>query len=181
MMERRRFGVLIAAAIVATTLGPSTAAVAATRYKQSFRYVGGAKQKQQRDAAIEKVVEQLNFIIRGIARRRLKDSNTIIPILNFSLGPEKTVTTYVNGSEIRAPADGSTIPWVDQYGETIRVSHTIVGDELIQRMRGAHGNRDNTYRFSADGEHMRMSVKVWSALLPEPVRYSLSYKLRKPR
>lgn len=147
------------------------------RFEQTYRYVGGDAGREAIEAAIEEAVRELNPLIRGIARKRMREANTVIPELAFRLGGDPLVASYVGGRVIEAPADGSPVAWTDQYGETIEVSHRLLDAMLLQTMSGKKGNRLNRYRFSSDGAKMTMSVEIQSNRLPAPLRYSVSYRL----
>jgi hypothetical protein len=145
------------------------------RFERSYRYAGAKAGKKAIEEAVEEAVKRMNPLIRGIARRRMLEANKIIPELGFHLGGDTLVASYVGGRIIEAPADGTSVPWTDQFGDTIRVSHRLRGSTLDQTMAGAKGDRRNRYRFSADGT-MTMSVEIRSSRLPEPLRYQVSYR-----
>jgi hypothetical protein len=147
------------------------------RPERSYRYAGGAAGKKAIEDAVEAAVRQMNPLIRGIARRRMLEANAVIPTLDFRLGGDPIVASYVGGRLIEAPADGRAVPWTDQYGETIEVSHRLRGSTLVQTMVGAQGNRRNQYRFTDDGKTMTMTVEISAKQMPAPLRYSVRYRL----
>jgi hypothetical protein len=146
------------------------------RFERSYRYAGGAAGKKAIEDAVEEAVRQMNPLIRRIARRRMLEANAVIPRLRFRLGGDPIVASYVGGRIVEAPADGRAVPWTDQYGETIEVSHRLHGSTLVQTMTGAQGNRTNEYRFTDDGKTMTMTVEISAKQMPSPLRYSVRYR-----
>ena len=146
------------------------------RFERSYRYSGGAAGREAIEAAVEQTVRKMNPLIRSIARRRMLEANAVIPELGFDLGKDTIVASYAGGRIIETPADGRAVPWTDQFGDRIRVSHRMVGATLLQTMSGSNGDRINRYTFSADGTTMSMAVEIRSDKLPAPLRYTVAYR-----
>lgn len=144
-----------------------------------FRYAGGQAGRDAVDSAIDEATEDMNVLVRGIARRRLRDANPVITELGFSLDGDPLRASYVEGRVVESPADGTTVDWVDQYGDTVHVSQKFSGNKLVQHMSDDNGSRKNVYRFASDGGKMTMSVEIRSKMLPQPVRYDVSYRAAK--
>jgi hypothetical protein len=162
------------AAAGATARAPSDAAV--PRFELEYRATGLERGKKAIEDAIEQAVREMNPLVRGIARRRLLESNEVIPELAFHLSTDTLITSYVGGAIAEAPANGRPVPWIDQFGQQVQITHQLRGRTLHQTMSGAEGDRRNQYRFSADEKTMIMSVEIRSERLPCPVRYEVRYR-----
>ena len=121
------------------------------------------------------IVFWLVLMIRGIARRKLLEANEVVGELGFSLGGDPLVASFVGGRIIESPRGGAAVEWVDQFGDTVKVSQRWSNGKLVQRIFDANGSRTNVYRFGDDGR-MTMSVTIEAAQLPKPLRYRLSYR-----
>jgi hypothetical protein len=118
----------------------------------------------------------MNGLIRGIARKKLLEVNAVIPSLGFSLDGDPLRASYIKGKLCESPANGKTVDWVNQFGDTVNLSQKYQGGKLVQRISDDNGARTNTYRFSEDGSKMTMSVEITAKRLPKPVRYKLTYR-----
>ena len=127
------------------------------------------------DKAIERAVEKVNFVIRGMAHGRLKSTNQ--PYHHVSIttkGPETLIKT-----DDRAPivATAKAVKWKREDGQVYDVSMVWKGDtRLEQTFANDEGKRVNTYTLNPDGKSMIMQVTVTSPKLPVPLSYSLAYK-----
>jgi hypothetical protein len=66
------------------------------RFAGTYRYVGGEAEITELDEAIEEVVQKMNFLIRGIARRRLRAPNL----------PSSEVGVFIERGQIRITRPG---------------------------------------------------------------------------
>jgi hypothetical protein len=180
---RRRAEGLLFAMVLSVGLSPSAAAAEVAnfelqRFAGTYRYVGGEAEIRALDAAIDGVVEQMNFLIRGIARRRLRAPNL----------PSKEVSVFIEKGEIRierpgqpdvsAPADGTPITWRHPSdGDVFRVSHGIdKTGVLYQRFEGERSVSVNHFVLSADGTRLTIQTVITSDHLPAPLRFKMTYE-----
>jgi hypothetical protein len=148
----------------------------AARLSGKFRYVGGEGQRQELLSAIERAVQQLNALIRGIGRRRLATVTEIPRSLRYALNAETIEMQYGELPAIHAPADGRYVERVNARGTPMRVSFELRGETLVQRFKGEKGTRTNKVTISEDGTRLTMRVSIKSERLADPLRYRLSYK-----
>jgi hypothetical protein len=163
--------------------GPSIAMAQASnaaleRYAGSYRYIGGEAEIQALDRAIDEVVDQMNFLIRGIARRRLRAPNL----------PSKTVRVVVAQGQIRierpgqpevsAPADGTPITWRHPIdGDVFQVSHGLdAKGVLYQRFEGKQSISRNRFVLSHEEERLTIHTTITANRLPAPLRFEMSYE-----
>ena len=159
-------------------LGIPTARAESPSVLGSYAFVGGSKQREAIETAIEESVLALNAAIRGIARRRLLRSNKAPAHLLISRSGVDVTVTLAGIRKVTAPADGSAVDFKTKFGDKARLSHHLDGLRLVQTFVGA-GTRVNTFTVQPADEgpdRMTMRVKITSSRLPVPVKYRLSFK-----
>ncbi len=171
---------LVFATVYAVRPSPSTAEASDTaleRFVGTYRYVGGEEEIQALDRAIEDVVAQMIFFIRGIARRRLRAPN--LPSKEVSVLSDKAQIRIVRPGqpEVSAPADGEPITWRHPTdGDVFRVSHGI--DEkgaLYQRFEGDRSVSRNRFVLGKDAKRLTIHTEITADRLPAPLRFKMTY------
>lgn len=158
-------------AVTAETLTEAAAFVG------EFKHVGGQKDSEQIDAAIETAVAAVSPLVRGIGRKRLQETNQIPGSVELKLDGEQ-LGVVQGGEQHEAALDGKKVTSKNQFGDKVKVSHELRGGKLVQTIEGEGGKRINRYKLSSDGKRMTMSVEISSPHLPVSVTYSLSYERR---
>lgn len=140
-------------------------------------WVFDASQSDDVEAAVKTAVEKVNFIIRGFAHGRLRNTNK----------PYRTLAILVQGKEVqikkdarvpvKAPLDGTPVKWRREDGQTYDLSLHLRSDVYLEESIGnAEGKRVNTYKLRPTGSVLDMSVTVSSGKLPVPLTYRLAYR-----
>ena len=127
------------------------------------------------DKAIERAVEKVNFVIRGMAHGRLKSTNQ--PYHHVSI-TQKGGDTHLKTDD-RAPivSNAKGVKWTREDGQKYDVTMVWKGEtRLEQTFQNDEGKRVNVYTLNPDGKSMVMEVTVTSPKLPVPLTYSLAYK-----
>jgi hypothetical protein len=175
--------VALFAAVLAVCRGPAIVAAEASepalqRFAGSYGYVGGDTEIRALDRAIEAVVDQMNFLIRGIARRRLRVPNL----------PSKEVSVFIEHGQIRiqrpgqpevtAPANGKPITWRHPIdGDVFQVSHGIDdGGALYQRFEGERSVSRNRFVLGRENTRMTIHTVITAERLPAPLRFKMTYE-----
>ena len=174
---------LLSAAALAACCGASIAAAQASdsvleQFVGTYTYVGGEAEIKSLDRAIDEVVDQMNFFIRGIARRRLRAPNL----------PSKEVSVFVEKGQIRidrpgqpevsAPADGRPITWRHPTdGDVFQVSHGI-DDEgvLYQRFEGESSVSRNRFVLGKGKKRLTIHTVITADRLPAALRFRMTYE-----
>ena len=141
-----------------------------------FRYVGGAREEQTLRTAIGVLSDEMNFLIRSYAKRKLEETNQVPRVIGFGLVGPSLQVEIPGLPTITAPTDGSRVKWKDQFGDDVKLRQRIKGRRLVQQFVGAQGSRDIVYQLAPDGERLSFAVKISSKHLPWPLRYRLSYR-----
>jgi hypothetical protein len=146
---------------------------AAERFAGSFTFVGGAAEREARDAAIEDVVDDMSVFAQPIARSKLRDGNKIAERLDIAVQGDAIWVAF-DGRPFLAALDGSTKRVVGILGDELDYHVEIGGTHLRQVFAGDRGGRSNAMRRSSGGK-LAVDVKVTSGRLPKPLQYRLTY------
>jgi len=176
---------LVASALALTTLVPAMSASAdetdvhpapaRDRFEGNYTYGGGDKQRQARDAAIEKATDSMFFVTRGVARGRVKDKTEIWANVGFSFKNGLITTTMSKLPTATSPESGATVPY-KMGSDDLQLSQKLAPDgKLVQSFAGSDATRTNTYVLSPDGKTLNVFITVASSKLPQPVSYVLTY------
>lgn len=142
-----------------------------------YRFVGGQKERDGIDAAIERAVAEVNPVVRGLGRSRLQESNEVPASIEITLDGE-VLTIHQAGEAHAAPVDGKKVKTKSKHGDKVHIIHKLGGSKLSQQIIGDGGERTNRYKLSSDGKRLSLSVEITSGHLPVPVEYSLSFERR---
>jgi len=146
------------------------------RFAGTYRFVGGETQRQELEAAIEAAVQELNALIRGIGRKRLKESNVIREQISIAVDGDKVTTTFAAGRTISGRLEGPAVPWTSDTGKPLQVKFSLVKGRLVQTFTADDGGRRSVFTLNDAGDRMTLSVTITSERLTNPLKYALSYK-----
>jgi hypothetical protein len=143
----------------------------------SYRYVGGESEIADLDAAIEGVVQQMTLIVRGIARKRLRESNLPTPELKISFNQQLVEVSRPGRTPVQTPLDG-TSQSVRIGDSTYAVRQEIDGHVLVQTIDGRDSHTVNRFELGKNGA-LRVHTQISSKHLPSPVVFAFSYRRAK--
>lgn len=146
------------------------------RFAGTYRFVGGEAQRQELEGAIETAVQELNALIRGIGRKRLKESNIIRDQISIAVDGDKVTTTFAAGRTISGRLEGPAVPWTSDTGKPLQVKFSLVKGRLVQTFTADDGGRRSVFTLNEAGDRMTLSVTITSERLSNPLKYALSYK-----
>jgi hypothetical protein len=126
------------------------------------------------ETAIETSVAKMNFIKRPIARSRLKKTNEAHRRVEIRIGIGEISIAFDGRNPVQMPADGSTIHWTREDGETFEVNAVRDGNRLVQTFKAEDGTRANAFSIGADGQ-LSMQVTLTSPQLDQPLIYTLTF------
>lgn len=170
-----RFPKALAAALM--TLASAVALADNPQLAGSYVYV--PERSDKIEAAIDTTVASANFIIRPIARSRLKKTN-IPPYQKVSIEfpPGKVSIVTDKRAPIVTTGDSKSVRWKREDGELLDVSTEWQGKELEESFSSDDGKRTNHFTLSGDGKELKMHVVVTSPKLAKPLSYTLVYERR---
>ncbi len=146
------------------------------RFAGTYRFVGGDAQRSELEAAIETAVQELNALIRGIGRKRLKESNVIRDQITIAVDGDKVTTTFAPGRTVSAKLEGASVPWTSDTGKPLTVKFSMVKGRLVQTFTADDGGRRSVFTLNETGDRMTLSVTITSERLTNPLKYALTYK-----
>ena len=140
-------------------------------------YVGEYTLVRAESADMRKVVEDtaagLNFLIRPIARSRLRKTQIAFPSLSITRRGEGLRIAHVQGTDIMHQTVDEVVRTQAPDGSKIAV-RLMPGPPLSQSYESGEGMRVN--RYVLDGSKLTVEVRVTSPRLPKPIEYKLVYR-----
>jgi hypothetical protein len=125
------------------------------------------------DQAIEATAQRLSFVIRPVARSRLRSANRIAPWVEISHRGDQIAVQFQGRAPMTASVSGGTVRWKNEDGVEVAMQVRIDGETLVQVLTTDEGARTN--RFTATPNGLRLAVEISSPRLPAPLKYNLSY------
>lgn len=158
----------------APTVTPSQAIES---FQGTFVIANDARELRAMNAAIDRVVDELNIFIREIARgeihRRITPEQRVVlsvfdaNSVSIALDQWGPIALTVGGPARRVRgASGEDVNLTVRYREGRLVQHSVAGN----------GTRTNTFVLSPDAQRLHMHVRIASGQLPSDIRYTLTYR-----
>jgi len=139
----------------------------------TFKFSGGEKEQKALDKAIDGVVSQMNLLVRGMARDKLKQANPIATNISFASDANILTVTF-DSRTYTAPLDGTPVKIKSILGDDMMLSYKVMcPGEIQQLFSGDDKGRANHAR--VDGTTCTVDVRVYSSKLPHDLVYSLTY------
>ena len=141
----------------------------------SWQIINPSAAEAARDAAIDSVVEELMFIARPIARRRMSSELPVhqrIRLTQNSSGLRAVIGPY----DFTTTADGSPQTIEDPWDNEVRVSQQLSEGRLRQVFRAENGVLYHDLRVNEAGDRLTLRVRVTSPRLPSDGRYRYNYR-----
>jgi hypothetical protein len=139
----------------------------------SFRHAGGDAEREARDAAIDDVVSGMSFLVRGIARARLRAANAIAGAVRIAAEGDRALTVGFDARSYTAPLDGTAVHVVGITGDELDLRLAFPAGRIEQRFDADGKGRINT--FVVSDRTLTIAVRVHSTQLPKELRYTLTY------
>jgi len=139
------------------------------------RYVLLRDQSEDLKQAIDRATSTMNFILRPIARRQLRQRAVLYPSLAMGRAGESFKTNLADKQILSLPLSGLPVLWKAPFGEMVR-AHLRLGPELVEIFEAKHGRCENFLRLSPDRRVLTIHVRMISDELPRPVEYRLVYR-----
>jgi hypothetical protein len=155
----------------------SEAGTAAPKIAGRYQYVGGERERQALDSAIDDVVKEMMFLARPIARRRLRDSNQPSNELYLEVSATQITIVRPGRPTVAARRDGAAVVWTSPEGDEFTVRHRLGADgSLIQEFVG-DGNRSlNIFKLASDGSQLSVQTTISADRLPKVLRFQMTYR-----
>ncbi len=163
----------------AATEAASAEAPSANAVLGTYRFAGGDAEVRKVERAIDEGVEEMSFLIRGMASRRLKEPNLPSEELRIFIEGANITVARLGHPDISAPADGRAVTWRNpNNGNELKVSHQVSdAGVLTQRLVGERGTSVNRFEVDDSGR-LTMKTTIEADKLPSPIRFSTTYVRR---
>ena len=126
------------------------------------------------EQVINQVTARMNFLMKPIIRSRLRATNAPYKNIVIVERSDSNAISYDGRAPIRAPADGTAVPWRREDGERFQIWIKREGDVLRHHFKANDGERINEFTWTTS-DTLNLNVTLNSPRLPEPVRYKLVY------
>lgn len=148
------------------------------RYAGEYVSVGGEAERAGIPAAVERSVDGMFFISRGIAYQRLLKTCEVCSRYTIAFGGGNV--TVAGSCQIPdvSPDDGREADHRTKLGDTSKLSQRFVDQKLVQDFRADEGARKVIWTLLPDGDTLHAQVIITSKHLPRPVDYTLTYRRR---
>lgn len=147
---------------------PAAAGRKIADYVGAFHHTGGDADRRARDDAIEDVVKEMSFIVRGIARDRLKEANPIAQQVGVALDGEELTVSF-DSRRYTAPLSGEPVEVVGITGDTLQLRHRFRKGRVLQLFDGGDKSRRNVLSLDDEGR-LTVRVTVSSEKLPKDLK-----------
>ncbi len=165
-----------ATAVFALRPAFAQAGVDPSQFSGRYKYAGGRSQREKLEQQIEQVVAQLNFMIRGMARSRMRDGLAPAPHIEFAFSSDAVVFRRPEEPTIRGPLDGTPIDWKNKEREPIKVRLTFRDQTLRIRYEGDGSDSRYSYSFRDEGKRLDIRAAIDHVRMPSTLKYGLTYK-----
>lgn len=136
----------------------------------------GSRARAQVLAGIDAAVEDMSVVIRGFARRRLRE--TVSPPDWIELAVEDTAVVMSGPDRRRLKIETDRKPrGIKGGGEDIEVSAWWEGHVLVRRFQG-RGRREDRLSCAGEGDDIRLTMRttISASRMPTPVRFRLRFR-----
>lgn len=143
------------------------------------KYIGEYTLVPSETSDLKKVIEQtaagLNFLVRSIARSRLRKTQIAFPLIRITRKGDEFRIAHEQGTDVTHRNMDDPVDAVSPDGSKI-VVRLNPGPPLTETYQSGEGMRTNRYILSPDGAKLTVEVQVTSPRLKNPIEYHLAYQ-----
>ena len=125
---------------------------------------------------IEEATASMNFVVRPIARGRLKKTNDAYKRIQINRTGAEISIQYDERKPQHMPGNGQAVAWKREDGEDFLISARLEHEDLIQTYKAEDGERSNVFHLDPKTGTLTVAVTIKSGKLPKPLTYTLTYK-----
>jgi hypothetical protein len=153
------------------------AASPASRLEGTYAPLNAKAAQSGIEAAVESVVQEMNFIKRPFARSKLLDTNALLSSVRFQFQGDQLTYTYNGGHVIRLVVNGPAIRWKSPAdGEFYETKGTLSGRRFTLSFKGEDGSKQEVFELGTDGVTLVYQAVVTSPQLPKTLRFTYTLK-----
>ena len=140
------------------------------------KYVFVPQLSDEIDGRAEEAVAHMNFLIRGIAKSRLKGANKPIERIDLRYsGDSLWISLREDEPWVVTLRNGEYMPYQRADGEVVQVKTELRPGVIDQYFRSEDGEKQMIYRLREDGM-LEVESITYSDKLEEPFRYTWVYR-----
>ena len=150
----------------------------AQEWQGEYTWVGTPEEKALIEKTVEEGAQQVNRLIRSIARGRLTKSTKPVEKITFAVATNVVTMTRGDGeTPVSSVADGSKVEWKRKDGDKFIVTQTLEKNTLTQTFTDSDDStRVSRYVFAEDGKSFELHVTINSSSLKTPLNYAITYR-----
>jgi hypothetical protein len=153
--------------------------ISATAFSQVDQFAGHyvliRDQSEDLKQAINRATDRMNFILKPIARRQLRQRMALYPSFAMGRRGDSFRTSLAGQIILSLPLSGLPVLWRAPFGEVVR-ARLQPGPELLEIFETERGQCEHLFRLSPDHKVLIVEVRITSRELPKPVEYQLMYR-----
>ena len=139
-----------------------------------YRFV--PEQSDEIEDRIDRAVSHMNFLIRGIAKSRLRGANESIDQIDLRYsGDSVWISLRPDEPWVVSTMDGREMPYRRADGEVVQVKADVSPGVIDQYFTSEDGEKQMIYRMREDGL-LEVESIIYSEKLREPFRYTWVYR-----
>lgn len=167
-------------ALLACILLWSPSAFAFPTISAKFDAVGGLEaHKQTVEDAIDSAAKQFNFLVRGLAKSRLRETNPVFALIEVDYEAPPTLRMASESASLALTGTNlESHPFTTPKGEAVTVNQTIEANRIKREFYTKTGRRSVTYILDESHETLTLIVSVSSEYMASDLTYELLYRVR---
>ena len=157
--------------------GTRTEAEERTRYNGTYKY-GKSLDHGRRIVrkAMEQAIDQLNPLVRGLARRRLASSDPLVHTITITVAGDRVTVKLVGQKTASFTTKiGATEKVTNPEGKQVDLTHRFTKEGLEQVFVGPKGSSRTVYSLQPDDRQLVVSTTMKGQQLDTPISYRLVY------
>jgi len=127
--------------------------------------------------AVDRAVDAMNYFLRAVARPMVRENTPVNEEIELRFRDGNNLyARFDQRANYTSPLNGTRRVNTPD-GDPMRVTQRFRGNDLEQVFQAENGTRWNVFTILPDGR-MRMSATTSAEMMPEPLRFSLTYRRR---
>lgn len=156
----------------------STQAWAFPNVKGEYVPVGGVEAHQKVvTAVVEETAKGFNFFVRGIARKRLVETNPVFGVIQVDYKAPRLTMSSGDASLELVGTKLEKHPFTTPKGEEVMVDQLIYDKSAKRVFYSNTGRREVVYTINDTLDVLTLEISVHSKYLSTPLSYALQYRL----
>jgi hypothetical protein len=139
-------------------------------------YAGDDVERQRRLDAVESTVGEMSWLVRGVARRRIRTSTAIHQWYEFVVNGDLLTIIEAAGNRFSTRWDGTPLRVPRSRGGPATLTRSWENGVLRSHWIEPTGEGKEVYSVAGDGDALAVDVTIASRRLPSTIEYRLTYR-----